>query len=190
MPYNNWDKKFQDVTKLVASWSKDRSTKCGTVIVGRNNEILSTGYNGFPVGVNDDIESRHDRPEKYFYTEHGERNAIYHAARNGHSLENSILYTNWFPCSDCARAIIQSGINEVHCDIPTFEHPTYGLSFAHAFIMFMEAEVIMNIEGNYIDRLYKYDLDSTLPPIERVQKLLGRIAAYREMSMVSTQSGE
>lgn len=78
-------------------------------------EQRSAGYNGFPRNVNDTIEYRHDRPLKYEFTEHAERNAIYNAARVGVPLSGCTLYLNWWPlpCADCARAVIQSGITSV-----------------------------------------------------------------------------
>jgi len=110
----NWDYYFMKMAELVASKSKDRSTKVGCVIVGSaNQDVRSTGYNGFCRYVDDDVEERHERPEKYLWTEHAERNAIYNAARNGVRTDNCIAYTTMFPCSDCARALIQSGIVRV-----------------------------------------------------------------------------
>ena len=106
----HWDYYFMKMAELVASKSKDRSTKVGCVIVGPNHEVRSTGYNGFCRQINDDVEERHDRPEKYLWTEHAERNAIYNAARNGIPTDMCTAYTTTFPCSDCARAFIQSGI--------------------------------------------------------------------------------
>ena len=111
----NWDNRFIELATLVSTWSKDRSTKVGAVIVGPDNEIRSTGYNGFPRGVDDNVDSRHDRPAKYSYTEHAERNAIYNAARIGTPLKGCTLYLNFapVPCFDCSRGVIQSGITRV-----------------------------------------------------------------------------
>lgn len=112
---NHWHGHFIDISSLVASKSKDRSTKVGAVIVGPDREIRSTGYNGFPRGISDLVECRHNRPEKYLFTEHAERNAIFNAARIGTSLKGCTLYMNYqpIPCADCTRAIIQSGISSV-----------------------------------------------------------------------------
>ena len=111
----SWDEKFIRIATEIASWSKDQGTKVGAVIVGPDREIRSTGYNGFCRGVNDDVPRRHDRPAKYMWTEHAERNAVYNAARIGVSLIGCTLYMNFepLPCTDCARAIIQSGIARV-----------------------------------------------------------------------------
>lgn len=95
-------------------FSKDTSTKVGCIVIGSQNEILTTGYNGMPRGVNDDVKERHVRPTKYLWFEHAERNAIYNAARIGVSLLNSRAYiTSLCPCPDCARAIIQAGIKTI-----------------------------------------------------------------------------
>lgn len=109
----NWDTRWAELAAHIATWSKDRSTKVGSVIIGGGNQILTAGYNGFPRGVNDNIESRHERPLKYRYTEHAERNAIYNAARYGIRLAGTTIYTPYYPCTDCARGIIQSGITTV-----------------------------------------------------------------------------
>lgn len=108
-----WDKRWLGLTDMVASWSKDESTKVGCVIVNDRNVVLSLGWNGIPRGVKDVVPERDERPEKYFWYEHAERNAIYNAAATGRSLEGGILYCNLFPCADCARAIIQSGIKKI-----------------------------------------------------------------------------
>lgn len=112
-----WILKHFLLTATVASYSKDDSTKCGAVIVRPDNSICSTGYNGFPRGVKDNISARKKRPNKYLYTEHSERNAIY----NSHdgSMEGYSIFVYTYPnkltiCSDCARAIIQSGITSVY----------------------------------------------------------------------------
>jgi len=114
----DWNKRFIELAKYISLWSKDRSTKYGAIITDKNHRILSTGYNGFPSGCNDDIDKRHERPIKYFYSEHAERNAIYSAARAGVCLFGCTLYVNGFPCADCARAIIQSGITMLVCYNP------------------------------------------------------------------------
>lgn len=97
---------------LVAARSLDKHTKVGCIIVGINNEIKSTGYNSLPRGVLH-LDERLERPEKYKWIEHADRNAIYNAARIGVSLENCKMYLSFYPCIECARAIIQVGIKEV-----------------------------------------------------------------------------
>lgn len=144
---DNWKERFLQLADTVAGWSKDKSTKVGAVIVDDDNRVLSIGYNGFPVGVNDEENSRHERPIKYLYTEHGERNAIYSAARNGIALKGSAIILRWYPCADCARAIIQSGIKTVICDEPDFNQAVWGEQFKVSHDMFIESGVIVN----YID---------------------------------------
>ena len=104
------DRLLMDMVNQVASESRDRSTKVGCVIVDSDNQILSTGFNGFAAGVDTSIDERYARPLKYKWTEHAERNAIYRAAKEGVSLTGSTMYLSCLPCCDCARAIIQSGI--------------------------------------------------------------------------------
>lgn len=108
-------RQFMVMSRAAASLSKDRSTKLGAVILGPGFEIRAMGYNGFPRGVDDNVESRHKRPIKYKFTEHAERNAIYNAARVGTPLEGCriLLESPIGICSDCARAIINVGITQV-----------------------------------------------------------------------------
>jgi len=110
-----WHEYFLDMTDLIKGRSKDRSVQVGCVIVGEGNIVLSSGYNGFPRNVKDK-EERHERPLKYKITEHSERNAIYNAARHGIRLLDSTIYVKVWPCTDCARAIIQSGIKRIIID--------------------------------------------------------------------------
>lgn len=108
-------RQFMVMSRAAASLSKDRSTKLGAVILGPGFEIRAMGYNGFPRGVHDGIDSRHERPIKYKYTEHAERNAIYNAARVGTPLDGCriLLESPIGICCDCARAIINTGIIQV-----------------------------------------------------------------------------
>ena len=111
-----WTEYFLNIAEQVKLKSKDQSTQIGAVIVGQDNEVLSTGYNSFPRGLQDNMDERQERPEKYFWFEHAERNAIYNAARIGVSLKNSTIYlTSGIPCMDCARGIVNSGVKIVWC---------------------------------------------------------------------------
>lgn len=125
----DWDARFMGLAQHIGEWSKDGGRKVGCVIVGPRNEIRSTGYNGFPRGVNDYPDERHERPAKYRWTEHAERNAIYNAARVGIPLGGCRMYLPWFPCMDCARGIVQSGIAELICVRPDLSDPQWGDDF-------------------------------------------------------------
>lgn len=137
----NWDERFLRLALHISEWSKDPTTRVGCVIVGPSNEVRSIGFNGFPRGVNDDDSSRYARPAKYMWTEHAERNAIYNAARIGVALENCRMYLPWFPCGDCARAIIQSGIVELIAVEPELDHPKWGNDFRAAKVLLEEGGV-------------------------------------------------
>ncbi len=110
---DKWHRRFMDVARLVATWSKDPSTKTGAIVVGPDREIRATGYNGLVRGVDDNKPERMERPTKYDFFEHAERNAIYNACLTGTSLKGCVMYATHPPCTDCARAIIQSGIKVV-----------------------------------------------------------------------------
>ncbi|MFL2967852.1 MAG: deoxycytidylate deaminase [Candidatus Poseidoniaceae archaeon] len=110
---SKWDIRFIELARHISGWSKDPSTKVGCVVVGEDREIRSTGFNGFPRGIDDDPERLADREKKYPLICHAEENAIMHAARIGVSLKDSTAYVTWPPCSRCARSLIQAGIREV-----------------------------------------------------------------------------
>ena len=111
--YISWDEYFMGVAKLAARRSKDPSTQVGACIVSPENIIISTGYNGMPKGCSDDEFSwdREGEETKYPYVVHAELNAILNA--NGRDLRGSRVYVALFPCNECAKAIIQSGVKEV-----------------------------------------------------------------------------
>ena len=115
--YISWDEYFMGVAILSSMRSKDPGTQVGACIVSPNNKILSMGYNGFPIGCSDDEFpwNREGNPldNKYFYSTHSELNAILNY--RGGSLENCKIYVTLFPCNECAKAIIQSGIKEIVC---------------------------------------------------------------------------
>lgn len=111
----SWSEFFMGVAELAAKRSKDPNTKVGACIVNSNNIILSTGYNGMPIGCNDDDmpwcrEGSFDK-SKYAYVCHAELNAILNC--DGRSLKGSTIYVTNFPCNECAKAIIQAGIKKV-----------------------------------------------------------------------------
>lgn len=111
--YITWDEYFMGVSLLAAKRSKDPNTQVGACIVSSDNIIISTGYNGFPYGCSDDEYpwDREGTETKYPYVVHAELNAILNS--KGRSLEGAKIYVSLFPCNECAKAIIQSGIKEV-----------------------------------------------------------------------------
>lgn len=98
------------LAECVAGWSKDPSTQVGAVIADEHHRILAVGYNGFPRGIDDSEERLNDRQTKYAHMVHGEVNAILNATRD---VSNCVLYVTLFPCVECTKLIIQSGIREV-----------------------------------------------------------------------------
>ena len=113
--YINWDEYFMGIALLTAMRSKDPSSQVGACIVSPENKILSLGYNGMPIGCDDDAMpwEREGDPldTKYMYVCHAELNAILNSAHN--NLKGARVYVTLFPCNECAKAIIQSGISEV-----------------------------------------------------------------------------
>lgn len=142
----NWKEYFRSIAHQIKLKSKDRHTKIGAIIVGTDNEIVSTGYNSFPRGIRDDVDLRQERPEKYYFFEHAERNAIYNAARIGVSTKDCTMYlTCGIPCADCARGIINAGIRRIV--VEEEGEPVSDKWSEHAersLIMFHEAGVVID----------------------------------------------
>lgn len=107
---------LHDIAGVVKTASKDQYTKIGSILFDDNYTVLSTGYNSYPRGINDFDDIRQERPEKYFWMEHAERNSIYNAVRTHTDIRNSnMLLTCGIPCADCARAVIQSSVKCIIC---------------------------------------------------------------------------
>jgi len=140
MMETKWQARFLALTKEVASWSKDLGTKVGAAIVRPDRTICSVGFNGFPRGIEDNPYAIANRDTKLLRTIHAELNAILSAKEplNGYS----IFVWPFQPCSQCAAAIIQSGIKDVYC--PFTDHSSndrWSESFKSALQMLDEAEV-------------------------------------------------
>lgn len=114
-----WEKRYLDLAKSVASWSRDPSRKIGAVIVGNQGQIISQGFNGFARGIADTPERYDDRETKYKFVIHAEANAIYNAIHNGASPSGATIFVTGLPvCHQCADAIIQTGVKRVVMDTP------------------------------------------------------------------------
>ncbi len=139
------DDKYLSLAKVVSWESPDPNTKNGAVIANKAGELVATGRNEFPRGVTSTFE-RLERPAKYLFLEHAERNALFNAARIGQDVEGGTLYvTTLFPCADCARAAIQSGIKKIIAPAPNVDDAKWGDQFKAALAMLEEA----NVEINY-----------------------------------------
>ena len=135
--------KFLNIATAVAALSKDPSTQVGAVILGAAGEGGPWGYNGACRGSTADEDNRIlERPEKYLWIEHAERNAIYTAARTGFRTVGATMVITHAPCMDCARAIIQAGIKKVIFPSPSPELvERWGDSFKKAEQLFGECRV-------------------------------------------------
>ena len=154
MASTHWDSRWMALAQLIATWSKDRGRKVGAVIVGPDNEVRSTGFNGIPRGVNDDVEERHDAAsgEKYLWVSHAERNAIYNAALLGVSTKGCTIYVPWYPCIECAKAIVQAGIGRIVCFEPDLADSNWGRDFEKSLIILGEGNVVTKLveQKNYL----------------------------------------
>jgi dCMP deaminase len=148
----NWVNYYRQLANTVKLKSKDKYTQIGAIIVGEDGEIVSTGYNSFPRGLDDGVDSRQERPEKYYWFEHAERNAIYNAARIGVSTKGTTMYLSCgLPCADCARGIINSGIRRIFCErVDVTKGELWKESQERSWDMFLETDVDVCFYDNYI----------------------------------------
>lgn len=109
-----WAGRLLKLSNEVSTWSKDQSTKVGAIITTKDGSPVSWGFNGMPMGIDDDVESRHQRPEKYKWMAHAERNAMDLAPIG--DLSGCIMFVNFSPCPSCAQSIIQRKIDTVVVD--------------------------------------------------------------------------
>lgn len=130
-----WTTRFLDLAKHIATWSKD-TTQVGAVAVSSSKQVLETGFNGLPRGVQD-LPERMERPAKYLWTSHAEENLVSHAARA--VLEGSTVYVTHLCCSRCARTLINAGVAKVVCGDGTTSMPAE--EFEVATTMLREAGV-------------------------------------------------
>ena len=115
---SKWDQRMLGLVRLVATWSKDPSTRVGAAIVDSKNRVVSLGFNGFPRAVHDNAAALHDREEKLRRTIHAEANALLFAGR---PVEGCTIYVTHPPCARCAAKLIQAGIVRVVSMEPTAE---------------------------------------------------------------------
>ncbi len=113
--YISWDEYFMGIAILSAKRSKDPSTQVGACIVDKDNKVVGIGYNGFPIGCSDDNlpwerQAENSNLTKYPYVVHAEANAILNSTKDLHGAR---IYVDLFPCNECSKLIIQSGIKEV-----------------------------------------------------------------------------
>jgi dCMP deaminase len=127
--------------------SPSRPRKVGAVLLAADGATTLSACNDFPAGVRD-LESRHAHPERLLWIEHAERNAIFAAARAGVGTAGATLVATFHPCADCARAIVQAGIAEVHTLAPDFADPLWGPAFHFSRAILEEG----GVRVNYLER--------------------------------------
>lgn len=135
---SSWHQYFMGMAHKVASRSKDPSTKVGCIVTSKDKVVVASGYNGIPQGVAD-LPERMERPAKYLWTAHAEENAVALAARVGSSLRDGYAYVTHYPCSRCARSLIQAGIRVIYVGQGTTSMPQEEFDVARQ--MFTEAGV-------------------------------------------------
>lgn len=135
-----WDRRFLGLADQIALWSKDPSRGVGAVIVSPTRQIVATGFNGLPRGIEDRPE-RLERPAKYDLVCHAELNAIIQCARNGVSPVGCTIYSSFSPCVQCTLAIVQAGLQRVVTYETTEGDEHWEVSIAKAMSVLREAGV-------------------------------------------------
>lgn len=149
-----------------ARLSPDPSTQNGGFLVNQNLKVLGQGFNEFPAGVSYNPE-RWERPAKYSYIEHAERNSIFDAAKAGNSTRDTTMIVVWAACADCARAIVQSGVSRViRCAIP-HDADESAARWRDSVLL---GDTILT-EGDVEIVEFAGELSATLPEIRRDGKL-------------------
>jgi dCMP deaminase len=129
-----------DQAIVVARRSPSRPRKVGAVLVLADGATTLVACNDFPAGVRD-LDERHAYPERLLWIEHAERNAIFAAARSGLATAGATLIATFHPCADCARAIVQAGIADLHTMAPDFADPIWGPAFRYSRAILEEGGV-------------------------------------------------
>lgn len=155
LPRYSWDEYFMTMAYLVSTKSRDPSTRVGAIIVGPDNEVRATGYNGLPRGAQETPERYHDREFKYLAENHAEENAILHCARIGVSSKGCKIYTPWIPCCRCTKAILQAGLVEVIYDS---KFPGNSLEYQHDWKKSIEISRELLSEAGVITREFSGNL--------------------------------
>ena len=153
----NWDEYFMDIARAVAKRSEDPSTQVGCVIVSKDNEPISFGYNGFVAGCNDN-GCCFERPMKYHLTVHAEMNALLYAKQDLHQAR---LYCTDAPCENCLKHVLQSGIRYVYFDRHELmtRHPNISLQACLRLIESVTVESMHNTNGIWYGNLITTELD-------------------------------
>jgi len=139
---HKWHERYLKLAEEIANWSKDPSKKIGAVAVGKKGQVLAQGYNGFPRGITHSSKRLENRELKYKYVVHAEMNLIYNASYNGTSLDGSTVYVTGLPvCSECAKGLIQVGVEQVIMPIQTDTPEKWKESFKLTRELFEEAGV-------------------------------------------------
>lgn len=142
---SKWDRRYIELAQQISTWSKDPSRKIGAVAVGSKGQILSQGYNGFPRGILDLQERYENREVKYKHVVHAEMNVIYNATFSGVSLDGASLFVYGLPvCNECAKGIIQVGIQRVVIYTDEIVPAIWTDAFSLTWDMFKEANVKCN----------------------------------------------
>lgn len=153
---NKWSARFLKLALEISTWSKDTSTKVGAVIMDKHGEPVSWGYNGMPPDIDDTIPERMERPAKYGWMEHAERNAIYQSNKK---MKKGHIFVTHPPCADCARAIVKKKIKRVIVDKANGLNSDFGKRYAESFKITMEMLNEAGVEYIEIDLTQDYQND-------------------------------
>lgn len=156
MPHD--DALFADAIR-VARASPNRIRHVGAVLVPPHGSVRVNGYNTWPAGVRA-LPERLEGDGRFIWMEHAERNAIYAAARAGIATEGASLASSYFPCTDCARAIVQAGITQLHTLPPDLSDPVWGPSFVNSRVILEEAGVQLHFSDRDLAEVHASSMEA------------------------------
>jgi dCMP deaminase len=143
---DGFEQKLFNLAASVSEWSQSRKAKVGAVIYDpATMRPLVSNYNELTRGMDYSVESHHNKPMKGYVWEHAERNAIFLAARNGVATEGKGMAVNWYPCADCARAIVQSGISHLIVEQPDLTDASWAEDFNAAAVILDAARLNITV---------------------------------------------
>lgn len=170
----NWKEYYINIAEQVSKKSKDPSSKVGAIIVDSDNRIVSTGYNGFIAGCNEEKMSW-QRPDKYFLVVHAEMNALIYAKKD---LKDCKVFTTFGPCDNCLKHMLQAGIREIYYQDPAIMRDRSTSEQKEAIVRLIEATGA-KVENVQTGQLYTEELNGTIEVSVKYAPFEGKFFVFR-----------
>lgn len=180
----NWTSRYMALASMVASWSKDPSTKVGAVLVGKDRRQVALGYNGFPPGIDDSEARLNDRKVKHLLTQHAERNVL----DNAHfDCRGATLITTRYPCHECAKSLVSKGIAKVITPVKPTD-PLWAESSDAAQIVMEEGGVqieFFRADPTGFELVHKGWIETAQDALRNIQQMVQNKSAINQEASVA-----